>query len=337
MHSNRSTRFLIATVAIFFLFGACAVTEESAEVPCTTPLDCPIGMDCVDFICVEGGADTTPTDKDMTMPDTVTDDELPDDIADITPVDGDITDTALVDDQPIIVDDDTVLTDDLTDELLPDDDALLTDETTDTLQNDSDDLLTDEPLPDDLGDDSLLGDEDGLVSDDDTVLPESVTIGTGTDTQWIPIGCRYFKYSRSAALYTATEIGYSATVTKLAWYDATGAATSRPIKIYLKDTAEGTLSAASWATAITGATEVFAGDIATAFGWNEFTLATPFAHSGSNNLLVLVEMNKGDFTSDEPAFRYTDTPGMHEAWQADSIPTGNGSVNGSRPNITISF
>ncbi|HPV22109.1 MAG TPA: hypothetical protein PK102_10800, partial [bacterium] len=84
----------------------------------------------------------------------------------------------------------------------------------------------------DLSDEDLTESEVLTESDEDTndedvvIIPESVTIGEGTDAQWMPIGCRYFKYSRSAALYLSSEIGVSAPITKVAWFDNTGAPTN---------------------------------------------------------------------------------------------------------------
>ncbi|HOW50639.1 MAG TPA: hypothetical protein PLV42_01195 [bacterium] len=323
---NRKMLAVICGALLFSLFTACSTPEETEDIFCESILDCPEGMDCVDYTCVEMTVDTKPADKDTATPDTVDTTDLSD-VTDVT--DDIIVDTEPVDDQPVVDEDsvDVVPTDD---QPIIDEDGILPD--TDKLLNDGDELLVEEPADEDVVAD------DTTVTDSDTVLPSSVTIGDGTDTQWIPIGCRLFPYSRSAGLYLAAEIGYSATITKLAWYDETGAATSRPIKIYLKETTDASLSASTWDTQTTGATVVFEGDITTVAGWNEFTLTTPFVHSGENNLLVLVEMNKKDTNdSDSPANRYTDAPGLHEAWNENYIPTDNGSVDGSRPNITISF
>lgn len=154
----------------------------------------------------------------------------------------------------------------------------------------------------------------------------------------MPIGCRYFKYSRSAALYLSSEIGVAAPITKVAWFDNTGAPTSRPVTIYLKETTAVAGTSDAWLTQTSGASEVFSGETTTTYGWNEFTLTTPFTYSGTNNLLVLVEMNEGSFCSaDEPAMRYSVVPSMHSSLQNDSDTTGNLSVGDNRPNIKLFF
>jgi hypothetical protein len=138
-------------------------------------------------------------------------------------------------------------------------------------------------------------------------------------------------------LYLSSEIGVSAPITKIAWFDNNGAGTSRPVIIYLKEVSATSTTSDSWLTQTTGATEVFNGDITTVSGWNEFTFTAPFNYGG-DNLLVLVEMNKGSFCdSDEPAIRYSEAVSKHSSLQNDSDTTGSLTVGDNRPNIKIIF
>lgn len=321
-------------LTIFSAVFMIAVSCTSGEVKeCETIFDCPEGYMCDEYfqcVLINDKNDNNSSTDNETVPDendntVLPDNEQPDNNQQVdnneTPDEND--ETVIPDEEE---DDDFQHDEDFMDEDFIDEDFM-------------DEDLSDEDLTD-LDEDSI--DEDTVdedANDEDTVIiPESVIIGEGTNTQWMPIGCRYFKYSRSAALYLSSEIGVSAQITKVAWFDNTGAGTSRPVIIYLKETSAVSGTSDVWLTQTAGATEVFNGEITTVYGWNEFILTTPFNYSGTNNLLVLVEMNEGSFcTSDEPAMRYSTASSMHSSLQSDSNTTGNLSVGDNRPNIKLFF
>lgn len=170
-----------------------------------------------------------------------------------------------------------------------------------------------------------------------------VNLGTGTSTQGFPINC-YYGYERSASIYTATEIAAVGSISKLAWYPTLTTTRNVPIKIYIKHTTASTLTAATWATSISGATLVYNGTMAgtTANTWKVFNLSTAFDFTGgSNNLMVLVETNYGGTgagSSTGAAVRYTTATSKHMYIRADNTaPTGSGTVTSNRPNITITI
>jgi len=163
-----------------------------------------------------------------------------------------------------------------------------------------------------------------------------VEIGNGTLTQRQPFGI-FYDYERDAALYTSAEIGAFGALTALKWYCGTANPYVVPYKIYLKSTTETTLAATPWATMIADATLMQ--DATYAFaqtGWVTFNFATPFIYN-SDNLLVLIETNVGDWQSAYPYFRYHTGPtGAHQYWYQDgSPPTANGTLNLNRPDIRI--
>ncbi len=179
-----------------------------------------------------------------------------------------------------------------------------------------------------------------------TTLPDDVTevtVGTGTSTQGYPINC-YYGYERSASIYTAAEIGRVGSISKLSWYPTLTTTYNVPIKIYIKHTTASTITSATWATSISGATLVYSGTMAgtTANVWKLFTLSTAFNYTGgSNNLMVLVETNYGGTgagSSTGAAVRYSTATSKHMYVRADnSAPTAKGTVTSYRPNIKISF
>lgn len=322
--------FAVFAMLIFFLTISCSsVKDDSFE--CKTIADCPLGFICSeDGICVEDiveDEDQTVFDQDQTENDVFDKDVIHevDNIPDIdeTELEPDENDFEVTDSNDETVEEDVDYSD------------ADYDNDFDGHFSDIDEVIIDEDS--DSEPDFDFSDEDITVNDDDTIIYDDVIIGTGVDVQWAPIGCRLFSYTRSAGLYLSAEIGVSAPITKLAWYDENNSLTSRPIKIYLKETTDAVLSAVDWPTQITDAVEVFSGEITTVVGWNEMILTAPFNHSGTNNLLVLIEMNKNGHCNDEPEIRFTPAAGLHSAWNEDYVPTGNGNMNGSRPDIKISF
>ncbi|MGG5578760.1 hypothetical protein ACPDHL_15670, partial [Myroides sp. C15-4] len=171
---------------------------------------------------------------------------------------------------------------------------------------------------------------------------QEVTIGTGTLTERWPFGATW-GYERSAALYTATEIGQTGFINELAWNLSSSTASARAVKIYLKETTSTTLTAATWSTFITGATLVYDGMLdPTTTGFNSLISFVSFPYTGgTNNLMVLVETNYGGSGGGGSySVMGTAASGMHFMAYADgSAPTGNLSeASGStRPNLKITF
>jgi hypothetical protein len=169
--------------------------------------------------------------------------------------------------------------------------------------------------------------------------PPVVIIGTGTSNTYWPFYVAW-GYTRSAAVYTAAEIGQTGSIQKLAWNVATASTVNDPVKIYLKVVGSTTLASDTWANLIAGATLVYNSTTPISpTGWKDFTLSTPFSYAGGN-LLVLVESNYGGGgTSPSGYCYYTTTSGyQHENFYADNTPpTGTGNLSYSRPNLRVSF
>ncbi|WP_430615129.1 T9SS type A sorting domain-containing protein [Flavobacterium sp. JP2137] len=167
-----------------------------------------------------------------------------------------------------------------------------------------------------------------------------IEIGTGTATQRNPLGS-YYGYERSSALYTAEEITMPGIILNLAWYAEVGGKGARPLKVYLKETADSELTATNWETQIDGAVLVYEDSIEPVEGWNTLVLTTPFWYTGSaNNLVVLVEANFGNGGNGAGAngneIRYSVFPNKHLYFNRDySVPTVNGTLSSYRPNLRI--
>ncbi|MGG5508247.1 MULTISPECIES: fibronectin type III domain-containing protein [unclassified Myroides] len=172
---------------------------------------------------------------------------------------------------------------------------------------------------------------------------QEVTIGTGTETDRRPLS-NYFGFERSAALYTAEEIGQQGFINKLAW-DVGVTNMARPIKIYLKEVESAALSAASWSTFIDGAVVVYDGMFTpSSVGFNTINFDSSFNYTGgTKNLLVLVEANFGGGGttvdgSNGLKIKATEKTNMHYAIHKDTdVPTDNLSAEPKRPNIKVTF
>ncbi|AZA80866.1 hypothetical protein C1637_11350 [Chryseobacterium lactis] len=175
---------------------------------------------------------------------------------------------------------------------------------------------------------------------------QTVSIGTGTSTQRYPL-TPYYGFQRSASLYTAAEINTpgGGSILSVGWEATATMNITFPVKIYLKSVpaATTTITAQNWATVTTGATLVYSANVTSlAVGWNTFQLQLPYNYNGTDNLMVLVETNYGGGGGGSglngAAFKYSTAASSHMYYETDTTaPTGNGTVNGNRPNVQLTF
>jgi hypothetical protein len=138
-----------------------------------------------------------------------------------------------------------------------------------------------------------------------------ITLGTGTAYGTGTPVASWYDSSATESLYTATEIGTSGTITKLAFNKDRGGSTIEPqVKIYLKKTTAANLATAYTVGSLNGYTLAYEGGIpnASTSGWMEVTLQTPFAYSNAQNLAVLV-VGSTCIDSGRPQYRYTSASG----------------------------
>ncbi|MCE3077296.1 GEVED domain-containing protein, partial [Chryseobacterium gwangjuense] len=176
---------------------------------------------------------------------------------------------------------------------------------------------------------------------------QTITIGTGTNTQRQPLGS-YYAYEMSTSLYTATEIGLPAggSIQSVAWNCTAAMSFNLPIKIYLKSvpSATTTLTALPWTTEKMGSVLVYDGTVSNLpIGWNTITLQNPYYYNGTDNLEVLVETNfggasGGSTSSTGSKIAYTTASTQHMYYYGNNAPQAtNGYVSSSRPNIRLTF
>lgn len=138
--------------------------------------------------------------------------------------------------------------------------------------------------------------------------PEEVTIGSGTSTQTYPLD-RYYNYSGHEAIYLASEIATTGSISAIGYYKASGTDTNpiAPVNIYMKHTSATTLSTGNYSTA--GYTLVYSGSFpnTAASGWMEVELDNRFEYDGSSNLSILIVKGNQEWTYDYPFWTYSTT------------------------------
>lgn len=148
------------------------------------------------------------------------------------------------------------------------------------------------------------------------LIPEEVSIGTGTSTSYyIPFYGAY-QYSFSQQLYTASEMNNEPKDINTISFQYTGeSAITRTVDIYLMNTLVSSL-ASEWAP-MTDARLVFSGDItmnkdADDDGWNTIVLDSVFHYDGIGGLLIAVN-NRSSVSAGTSAttrtFKYTSATG----------------------------
>ncbi|WP_274474145.1 fibronectin type III domain-containing protein [Mangrovimonas aestuarii] len=138
-------------------------------------------------------------------------------------------------------------------------------------------------------------------------LSAQVTIGTGTnEQQHLPIE-PWYGYTYSQSIYTTGEINASGTITGLQWYysGTSDLADNQQLVIYMAESTKTEFTSNTDWEPITSFTEVYSGGITVVAGtpgWVALTFDTPFAYSGTDNLIIAVEENMPAYDSSTDDF-----------------------------------
>lgn len=175
--------------------------------------------------------------------------------------------------------------------------------------------------------------------------------GAGNSFKRKPLGS-YYGFERSAFIYTPTELGITdtSTIQSIAFYiDSINSfiAANTPVKVYLKEiTASVFASSSALSTEMSGATLVYNDTLNnTDFvdnAWTTITFSNSFIYNPANNLEIIIETNAGGSGNESQlskGFRYnTASAKRFQFWQQDNtVPTGTGTLDTLRPNITINY
>jgi hypothetical protein len=130
----------------------------------------------------------------------------------------------------------------------------------------------------------------------------------------------YYRNSYTQQIYTPNEVGVGL-INKISFnYAHTAAMTKKTnVEIYMGHTDKAAFSTTSdWVT--TGLQLVYTGSLnCTHQGWNEFVLDQTFNYNGTDNLVIAVRDNSGDYDGSAFKFYLTNTTGYQGmSWQNDS-------------------
>ena len=128
------------------------------------------------------------------------------------------------------------------------------------------------------------------------------TEGTIT-TYYVPLN-NYYNYTYTQQIYLASEMGGAATLDSIAFYYnySSPSTVKTNVTIYLGHTSQSTFSSTSNYIPSTNLTQVYTGSLNCTQGWNTFVFTTPFQYNGSDNLVLVVDDNSGDYDGSSYVF-----------------------------------
>jgi len=149
-------------------------------------------------------------------------------------------------------------------------------------------------------------------------------VGAGTtEDERLPMELYYY-YSYAQSIYLSTELCGADSIQTIGWEYNGYTASTEDIVIYLGHTTKGDFTSTTDWIAVGSMTQVYAGTLplTTTAGWTTVTLDTPFAYNGTDNLVVAVDRNTGNYTSVFADFYVESTPNVDR-----SITHHNDTVN----------
>ncbi|MCQ2284218.1 MAG: fibronectin type III domain-containing protein [Bacteroidales bacterium] len=129
--------------------------------------------------------------------------------------------------------------------------------------------------------------------------PRDITVGNGTTQSYeVPIN-NYYKYTYTQQIYTAQELEGAGQISSIAFdYAYTSPSTYKnDVNIYMGHTTKSTFSDTYDYIPANELQLVYSGSLNCSQGWNTFTLNAPFAYNGTDNLVVVVDDNSGDYNN----------------------------------------
>ena len=151
-----------------------------------------------------------------------------------------------------------------------------------------------------------LGDADTVFTNFTTPCMaggDPFTDGTIT-TYLIPLN-NFYNYTYTQQIFLASEMGGAATIDSIAFdYAYSSPSTDKTnVTIYLGHTSQSTFTSTSNYISSAGLQQVYTGPLNCTQGWNTFVLTTPFQYNGTDNLVLVVDDNSGEYDGSSYVFR----------------------------------
>ncbi|MBP5516726.1 MAG: M6 family metalloprotease domain-containing protein [Bacteroidales bacterium] len=142
-------------------------------------------------------------------------------------------------------------------------------------------------------------------------VPVYDTIGSSdTSLYFLPLNT-YYNYSYSQMIYTAAEMGGALNISKIAYnYEGSNQLSSKTdCIIYMGNTTQSSFSGTAMSNFVpfSQLTKVYEGPIVCTQGWNEIVLDTVFAYNGTDNLVIAIDDNSGDYDGSSYKFYCSST------------------------------
>ncbi len=143
-------------------------------------------------------------------------------------------------------------------------------------------------------------------------MPSDNIIAASDTTRYqIPVNA-YYNYTYTQMIYTADQIGQPVQVTKIAFnYSSTNDLDSKDnVTIYMGHTSTRSFTSSNWSSLIppSNLAPVYYGPLYCTTGWNEIVLDMPFDYNGTDNLVVAIDDNSGNYNGNSYRFYCTKTP-----------------------------
>ena len=155
-----------------------------------------------------------------------------------------------------------------------------------------------------------------------------------TSTYYVPVG-NYYNYSLTQQIFLASEMNGATDINSISFdYAYASAMTDKTdVNIYLGHTTQSDFASTSDWVPFTGLHLVYSGDLNCTQGWNTFVLDSIFHYNGSDNLVLAIDDNSGDYNGSSYIFHGASTSPDYRAMytQSDSNnPDPNNPPTGTR-------
>ena len=131
-----------------------------------------------------------------------------------------------------------------------------------------------------------------------------IAIGEGTTTNYyIPVN-NYYNYTYTQQIFLASEMGGPTTINSVSFqYAYSSPSTDKTnVTIYLGHTTKSEFSSTSDYVQLNDLQVVYTGNLNCQQGWNTFNFTTPFQYNGTDNLVLAVDDNSGDYNGSAYTF-----------------------------------
>ena len=172
------------------------------------------------------------------------------------------------------------------------------------------------------------------------------TVGTGTNsaTTYGPVN-DYWNYGFRQIIYPASSIQTDGTISAISFQYAYSSPMSAKnnVNIYMGHTSQSSFSTGTDWIPVSSMQLVYSGSLNCSQGWNTFTLNNPFDYNGTDNLVVTIQDNSGDYDGSSYTFYYSSASGNVQLYlYNDDSPysasnPGSGSVTTYYPNTQFCF